>query len=197
VVYDVIADPPVKSGRVHDRYAVVPDKNPPKKRGSDDTVAATGVESTTDEATLVPTALIAKTRNLWRTPPTRFVYVIERLVTAMRSERVHVVPPSVEYSVRYPVTALPPSEDGVAQYNVAPLNEAYTASARGAVGGSIERGVSITVLLAGLVPVEFTALTRNEWATAERARTVNVLLVDTPSLTVDHVEPASIDDSMM
>jgi hypothetical protein len=53
------------------------------------------------------------------------------------------------------------------------------------------------VLLAGLVPVEFNALTRNEWATAERSRTVKVLLVDTPSLTVDHVEPASIDDSMM
>ena len=63
VVYDVIADPPVNSGRVHDRYAVVPDENPLKKRGSDETVAATGVDSTTDEATLVPTALIAKTRN--------------------------------------------------------------------------------------------------------------------------------------
>jgi hypothetical protein len=42
---------------------VVPDENPLKKRGSDETVAATGVDSTTDEATLVPTALIAKTRN--------------------------------------------------------------------------------------------------------------------------------------
>ena len=100
VVYDVIADPPVNRGRVHDRYAVVPDKNPPKKRGSDDTVAATGVASTTVEASLVPTALIAYTRNLCSTPPTRFVYDTERLATEMRSELVHVVPPSVEYSVR-------------------------------------------------------------------------------------------------
>ena len=162
VVYDVIADPPVNSGRVHDRYAVVPDENPLKKRGSDETVAATGVDSTTDEATLVPTALIAYTRNLCSTPPTRFVYDIERRLTEITSEVVQVVPPSMEYSVRYPVMRLPPSDDGVAQYNVAPLNEAYTASARGALGGSIERGVSTTVLLAGLVPVEFTALTRNE-----------------------------------
>jgi hypothetical protein len=64
VVYDVMADPPVISGRVHDKYALVPDKNPPKKRGSDETVAATGVPSTEDDATLVPTALMANTRNL-------------------------------------------------------------------------------------------------------------------------------------
>ena len=83
-------------------------------------------------------------------------------MTGTTSEVVQVVPPSVEYSVRYPVTRLPPSDDGVAQYNVAPLNEAYTANERGAVGGSSARGVSTTVLLAGLVPVEFTALTRNE-----------------------------------
>ena len=54
-----MADPPVISGRVHDKYALVPDKNPPKNRGSDETVAATGVPSTEDDATLVPTALIA------------------------------------------------------------------------------------------------------------------------------------------
>jgi hypothetical protein len=57
--------------------------------------------------------------------------------------------------------------------------------------------MSTTVLLAGLVPVVFTALTRNEWATAERPVTVKVLLVDTPSLMVDHVVPAFTDDSMM
>ena len=92
---------------------------------------------------------------------------------------------------------LPPSDDGVAQYKVAPLNEAYTASARGALGDSSASGMSTTVLLAGLVPVVFTALTRNEWATAERPVTVKVLLVDTPSLMVDHVVPAFTDDSMM
>ena len=125
-------------------------------------MAATGVESTTDEATLVPTALIANTRNLCGTPPTRFEYDIERRITEIISEVVQVAPPSVEYSARYPVMRLPPSDDGVAQYSVAPLKEAYTASERGALGGSIERGVRTTVLLAGLVPVEFTALTRNE-----------------------------------
>jgi hypothetical protein len=92
---------------------------------------------------------------------------------------------------------LPPSDDGVAQYNVAPLNEAYTASERGAVGDSSASGVSTTVLLAGLVPVALTALTRNECATAERPVIAKVLFTDTPSLTVVHVEPASIDDSMM
>jgi hypothetical protein len=115
----------------------------------------------------------------------------------MTSERVHVKPPSAEYSVRYPVIRLPPSDNGVAQYSVAPLNEAYTAGARGELGDSSARGVSVIVLLAGLVPVEFTALTRNECAMAERPVTVNVLLVVTPSLTVVHVEPASTDDSMM
>ena len=160
-------------------------------------MAATGVESTTDEATLVPTALMANTRNLCSTPPTRFVYDIERRMTEITSEVVQVVPPSVEYSERYPMMRLPPSDDGVAQYNVAPLNEAYTASERGAVGDSSARGVSTTVLLAGLVPVEFTALTRNECATAERPAIVRVLLTDTPSLTVDHVDPASTDDSTM
>ena len=115
----------------------------------------------------------------------------------MTSERVQVVPPSAEYSVRYPVIRLPPSDNGVAQYSVAPLNEAYTAGARGELGDSSARGVSTIVLLAGLVPVEFTALTRNECATAERPAIVRVLLTDTPSLTVDHVEPASTDDSMM
>jgi hypothetical protein len=53
------------------------------------------------------------------------------------------------------------------------------------------------VLLAGLVPVEFTAFTRNEYAMAERPVTVKVLLADTPSMTVVHVEPALTDDSMM
>jgi hypothetical protein len=162
VVYDVIADPPVNSGRVHDRYAVVPERNPPKKRGSDDTVAATGVASTEEDATLVPTALIANTRNLCSTPPTRFVYDIDRRLTGTTSDVAQVAPPSVEYSARYPVTALPPLDDGVAQYKVAPLNEAYTAKERGAVGASSASGVRTTVLLAGLVAVEFTALTRNE-----------------------------------
>lgn len=94
--------------------------------------------------------------------------------------------------------ALPPSDNGVAQYNVAPLNEAYTASARGAVGNSSGRGVSTTVLLAGLVPVAFTALTRNEYAMVELRPVIEEdNAADTPSFTVDQVVPVLTDDSMM
>ena len=64
VVYEVIADPPVNAGRNQDKYALVPDKKPPKYRGWEDTVAATGVPSTVADAWLDPTALIAYTRNL-------------------------------------------------------------------------------------------------------------------------------------
>lgn len=73
-----MSDPPVNAGRNQDKYALVPDKKPPKYRGAEDTVAATGVPSTTVEASLDPTALIAYTRNLCGTPPTRFEYDIER-----------------------------------------------------------------------------------------------------------------------
>ena len=114
------------------------------------------------------------------------------------SELVQVVPPSVEYSVRYPVMRLPPSDNGVAQYKVAPLNDAYTANERGTDGGSRGRGLSTTVLLAGLVPVAFTALTRKVYAMVPlRPLIVEVLVADTPSLTVVQVTPSSTDDSMM
>ena len=61
---------------------------------------------------------------------------------------------------------LPPSDDGVAQYKVAPLNEAYTASARGEVGAVRilgATGLARTGVVAVPVPTAFTAETRNEY----------------------------------
>ena len=55
-----------------------------------------------------------------------------------------------------------------------------------------------TTSLEGLLPAEFTALTRNEYVTPlVRPVTVADVAVDTPSLNVDHVEPLLDENSIV
>jgi hypothetical protein len=69
--YPVTTLPPFDAGVLHDRYAVLPERNPEMLRGALATDGAGGVATTTLEPTLSPTALTAVTRNMCDVPPAK------------------------------------------------------------------------------------------------------------------------------
>lgn len=118
--YPVTTLPPFDAGVLHDRYAVLPERNPEMLRGALATDGAGGVATTTLEATLSPTAFTAVTRNICEVPPAKLEKTKLRVTNEMAA-RFHVAPESVEYWATYPVIAVPPLVLGVDQYNEAAL----------------------------------------------------------------------------
>jgi hypothetical protein len=86
-----------------------------RKRGADGAVTRHGVVVAAVDGWLLPTEFTAMTRTMWAVPPERAVRSVTRLVAGRLAPRFHVVPPSVECSTRYPVTAAPPFEYGADQ----------------------------------------------------------------------------------
>ena len=119
--YPVTTLPPFDAGELHDKYAVLPERNPEMLRGALATDGAGGVATTTLEATLSPTAFTAVTRNICEVPPDKLEKTKLRLTNEIVAERLHVAPESVEYCATYPVTAVPPLLAGVDQYSDAAL----------------------------------------------------------------------------
>ena len=93
-----MVEPPFPTGVLHDRYAMLLDKNPYRLRGAVGALGASGVLSTTTEGALLPTLFTARTRNLCTMPPVRPVRDKERWCQGNNALRVHVVPASAECS---------------------------------------------------------------------------------------------------
>jgi hypothetical protein len=116
--YEVTAAPLEDSGVDQPRFAVVPNVLTVRNRGADGAVTRHGVVVAAVDGALLPTELTAITRTMCGVPPASPVRTVERTVEATDAPRVHDVPPSTEYSTRYPVTEEPPLVNGVDQYTV-------------------------------------------------------------------------------
>jgi len=120
-----------------------------------------GCNTTVLEAELDPTALTARTLNEYDTPPVRPAIRDERYAAVVVAAVAHVAPASMEDSTMYPVTTLPPLEDGSLQYRNAEFPERKPDILLGALATDGAGGVAVTATEAWLSPMAFSALTRN------------------------------------
>jgi len=144
------------------------------------------------EATLVPTAFVAVTVNVYDSP------FVSSVTTHALVDVVQVNPPGVEVTV-YEVIAEPPVLAGVTQRTATRVSPAVVVTDNGAVGAvAAERGVTVTMAEAGLAPYMFTAFTRRETGTSGVIFVrVVVTAVETPSFHVDHAAEVSVRYSTM
>jgi hypothetical protein len=115
----------------------------------------------TFEGTLEPTALRAVTRKLFVTPGVKASIRTERLKFDRVATTTHVAPASVERHTSYEVTAVPPLLTGDPQDKYADVPEIKPVIDVGADGTAKAIGVIVTTLDEGLLPIAFTANTRN------------------------------------
>ena len=143
------------------------------------------------DATLVPTAFVAVTVNVYGVP------LVSSVTTHALVEVVHVKPPGVDVAV-YEVITEPPVLAGVSQRTATRVSPAVAVTDNGAVGAvAAERGVTVTMADAGLSPYRFTAFTRRDTGTSGVMLVrVAVTAVETSSFHVDHAVAVSARYSM-
>jgi len=144
------------------------------------------------EATLVPTAFVAVTVNVYDSP------FVSSVTTQALVEVVQVKPPGVDVTV-YDKIAEPPLLAGVTQRTATRVSPAVAVTVNGADGTvATERGVTVTVADAGLAPYAFTAFTRRDTGTSGvMFVSVAVTAVETPSSSIDHAAEVSARYSTM
>lgn len=142
------------AGAIHETLACASPAVPVTAVGAPGTVRGVMAAEVADAAP-VPAALMAETLNVYAVPLTRPVTVrVTPLLPVSATAVVHVVP-SVDLSMRYPVTALPPLLAGAVQDR---LTEAFPPVPETAVGTSgTVRGVTDTADDSVPLPAAFTA----------------------------------------
>ena len=111
----------------------------------------------TDLVWLIPSSVTTETRNQWSTPFRSPSMTTEVAAPTSPPTSSQVAPSSTEYSIRWEMTAEPPSWEGSAQVK---FTEPSPRPARRSVGGVGRPGVTLMAVLTGPRPTIVTAATR-------------------------------------
>ena len=151
-------EPPFTSGAVHDSATCESDGVAVSELGAAGTVL--GVALATADAAPVPTAFTARTRYEYAAPFVRPVTTNEFVVGVPTT--LHVSPPSDEDSTEYPVTGVPPLDDGACHVSAIDDSPATAPIPNGAEAFALGESTPLT-LVVGLEPIAFEALTRTAY----------------------------------
>ena len=143
----------------------------------------------------VPPLVIADTRNPYAVPfvrPETTRSVVGEPVSAMTTD--HVVPPSVDCSILYPVIDAPPVDDGAVHESATDALPGDVTSAVGTSGAPY--GVTLSAAVAIPTPALFTAFTRNATSTPlVRPTIVAIVAPPVDALTTVQDAPPSRESS--
>ena len=144
------------------------------------------------DATLVPTAFLAVTVNVYDSP------FVSSVTTHALVDVVQVKPPGVEVTV-YDKIADPPLLADVTQRTATRVSPAVVVTDSGAEGSvATVRGVTVTMADGGLAPYALTAFTRRDTGTSGVIFVrVVVTAVETSSFHIDQAAEVSVRYSMM